>query len=75
MLTEINPQPKSTGKKAQGVRLAATFDGLSRSIEAADREVIVSDNPNGILPDKALVFELASNLNEFARVAKKLAWN
>jgi Subtilase family len=61
------PQPSGPGRGRQGERLGPRFVELS---EALQRPVELANNPAGIAPERALVFETAGSIQGFARAAR-----
>lgn len=62
-------KPTGPGPVRQGERFAATFDRLRQAQETADPGVALRQDPTGIAPERALVFETAAPIQNFAKVA------
>lgn len=61
------PQPRGPGRGRQGVRLGARFAELARMVR---EPVELAEDPTGIAPERALVFETAGSIQDFARAAR-----
>lgn len=57
------PQPRGPGRRDQGARLNADFTRLAAAVE-------LGVDPTGVSPERALVFETAGKIQDFARAAR-----
>ena len=64
------PRPRGPGRARQGQRFRGAFDRLALALAADDPAVELRQDPNGIAPDRALVFVTAAAIQDFARVAR-----
>lgn len=62
--------PRGPGRRRQGERLGPSFDELTQALRRAEGRVELVDNPASIAPERALVFETAGNIQDFARAAR-----
>ncbi|WP_437748519.1 S8 family peptidase [Enterobacter mori] len=58
--------------KRQLSRLGPKFDALSRFSQNSVSEGVISDDTDGLHPEKAIVFELAQSKQEFKKASEKL---
>ena len=65
------PMPRSTdpGSRRQGQRFQATFDRLTNALASADPTIELRQDPGGIAPERALVFETADAVQNLVRAA------
>ncbi|MDE0103092.1 MAG: S8 family serine peptidase [Bryobacterales bacterium] len=68
------PQPKGPGFSAQRRRFQPTFDHLSDALEQADPTLVLREDPNGIAPERALVFVTVGRIQRFVKVASQLGF-
>ena len=66
------PRPQGPGLGAQQERFRATFDRLSQAFDSENPTLELRQDPAGIAPERALVFETAASIQNFARVARDL---
>ncbi|MDW8444642.1 MAG: hypothetical protein RML45_10360 [Acetobacteraceae bacterium] len=63
--------PKGPGRERQKERLAPRFDRLARAIDE-NRIDALRDDPDGIAPERALVFEVVGNIGDFIAAAQRI---
>lgn len=66
-----SPQPRGPGRRRQGERLGASFSALQDAVRRAEGGVEVAEDPTGVAPERALVFETAGSIQDFARAARE----
>lgn len=66
----VPPRPMGPGRQQQGHRLQRRFDELDAAIRQQREGVGLRDDPTGIAPDRALVFETCGPIQDFARAAR-----
>lgn len=64
------PRPHGPGRARQGQRFRGAFDRLAQALAADDPALELRQDPNGIAPERALVFVTAAAIQDFARVAR-----
>ncbi len=64
------PQAKGPGHEAQAERFRPTFNRLQAALRADNPAVELRQDPAGIAPERALVFETAGPVSQFAKVAR-----
>lgn len=64
------PRAKGPGRERQGQRFRRAFDRLAQALTTDDPAVELRRDPNGIAPERALVFVTAAAIQNFARVAR-----
>lgn len=69
----VPKKPSSTpGYARQGQRLAPRIDPLMRALDGDRPAIELQADPRGIAPERALVFETAGSIQNFARVARAI---
>jgi len=66
------PKPSGPGREAQGRRFQRRFDELNNAIRQQREGIVLRDDPSGIAPDRALVFEVGGAIQDFAKAARKV---
>ena len=66
------PQPRGPGRGRQGARLGARFAALEAAVRNAQGAVELAEDPTGVAPERALVFETAGSIQNFARAARRV---
>ena len=66
------PQPRGPGRRRQGARLSASFDALAAAVQRAERGIELAEDPTGVAPERALVFETAGSIQDFTRAARQV---
>lgn len=64
------PRPRGSGSQGQGARFREEFDRLEKALAGEEADVILRQDPNGIAPERALVFVTAVPITDFIRVAQ-----
>lgn len=66
------PQPRGPGYGRQRDRFDGTFDVLAGRLDRADADIALRQDPAGIAPERALVFETAGPIGDFAAAARNI---
>lgn len=66
------PRPRGIGSQGQGARFGEQFDQLEAALTGEDSDVVLRQDPNGIAPERALVFETIVPIADFKRAADRL---
>ena len=66
------PRVRGPGRLAQGTRFKSTFDRISAAFSDQNPSTILRSDPSGIAPERALVFETAGGIADFARAAREI---
>ena len=69
------PIPKLPNRERQFKRLGPRFNRLSQVIKTPDNILSLRSDPTSLVPDRALVFEVAGSLRNFASQAAKAGFN
>lgn len=64
------PQPKGPSRGTQGGRFNPVFDRVSEALKSENPQVQLQQSPDGIAPDRAIVFETAGPIQNFFKVAQ-----
>ncbi len=65
-------RPRGPGRARQIQRFQPSFDQLTATIQRLREGIALRDDPAGISPDRALVFETAGSIQNFARAARRV---
>ena len=66
------PTPKGFDKDKQQQRFQPIFERLVVAFDNPNPDFILKQDPTGIAPERALVFETAGRIQDFTRVAKSI---
>ena len=64
------PSPTGPGRQTQRRRFQSTFDRLTSALQQSDPVTALRKDPNGIAPERALVFVTAGSIDRFVHVAR-----
>ena len=68
----FNPgRTETPGRRAQGLRFQPTFDRLAEALERSDPTFALREDPNGIAPERTVVFETFGSIRSFVKVASE----
>ena len=63
---------KTPGRISQGAKHGQIFQRLHDILERRDGPVVLRDDPTGIAPERALVFELAGSIDKFISTVSRI---
>tara|TARA_R110002167_G_scaffold94784_1_gene252773 strand:+ start:12817 stop:15429 length:2613 start_codon:yes stop_codon:yes gene_type:complete len=66
------PRPRGGGSQGQGARFGEQFDRLEEALTGEDADVVLRQDPTGIAPERALVFETIVPIADFKRAADQI---
>lgn len=66
------PRPRGGGSQGQGARFSEQFDRLEEALTGEDADVVLRQDPTGIAPERALVFETIVPIADFKRAADQI---
>lgn len=65
-------RPRGAGRQGQGARFNEEFDRLEAALTGEDADVVLRQDPTGIAPERALVFETAVPITNFKKAADRI---
>ena len=66
------PRPRGGGSQGQGARFNEQFDRLEEALTGEDADVVLRQDPTGIAPERALVFETIVPIADFKKAADRI---
>jgi hypothetical protein len=66
------PRPRGAGRQGQGARFEDQFARLEEALTGENTEVVLRQDPSGIAPERALVFETAVPITNFKKAADRI---
>lgn len=68
------PRPQVPNRTRQAQRVGPAFQRLRSVVDNPDNQLELRSQPDAILPDRALVFEVAGNLGDFSAQARRVGF-
>ena len=66
------PRPRGAGRQGQAARFNEQFERLANALTGDDAGVVLRQDPTGIAPERALVFETAVPITNFKKAADRI---
>ncbi|MBU2937007.1 MULTISPECIES: S8 family serine peptidase [Pacificibacter] len=67
-------RPKGIGRQGQGARMGDKFRRLDEAFRGENAEIFLRQDPGGIAPERALVFETILPIHNFQKAATKIGF-
>lgn len=67
-------RPKGVGRQGQGARLGGKFTRLEEAFRGENPDFLLRQDPAGIAPERALVFEAILPIQNFQKAAAKIGF-